>query len=155
MRWANIPPKFIDRCRSLYLYEWFQYASFHLSFHTFYWATLTGEAQFKIRSFICVRNGIPMGRLFCWTISLASSRSLRDVQFIWRAVIGFNWKWRNTSPLYVFSAVSWSVRFVGKGKSICMKFACLSYHSLRSFHMVDGGKSCFRSSERRVVSTPP
>lgn len=64
-----------------------------------------------------------MGRFFCCTISLASSRSLRDVQLIWRAVIGFNWKWRNTSPLYVFLAVSWSVRFVGKGKSICMKFA--------------------------------
>ena len=45
------------------------------------------------------------------------------------------------------------MRFVGKGKSVCMKFACLSYHSLRSFCMVDGGKSCFRSSERRVVST--
>ena len=42
-----------------------------------------------------------------------------------------------------------------KGKSICIKFACLSYHSFRSFYMVDGGKSCFRSSERKVVSTPP
>ena len=58
----------------------------------YYWATPTGEAQFKIRSFICVRNGIPMGRLFCCTISLALSRSLRDVQLTWRAVIGFNWK---------------------------------------------------------------
>jgi len=38
-----------------------------------YWATPTGEAQFKIRSFLCVRNGIPMGRLLCCTISLASS----------------------------------------------------------------------------------
>ena len=37
-----------------------------------YWATPTGEAQFKIRSFIGVRNGIPMGRLLCFTISLAS-----------------------------------------------------------------------------------
>ena len=66
----------------------------------------TGEAQFKIRSFIGVRNGIPMGRLLCCTISLASSWFLWDVQLIWRAVIGFNWKWRNTSPLHVFSAVS-------------------------------------------------
>ena len=42
-----------------------------------------------------------------------------------------------------------------KGKSICIKFACLRYHSFRSFYIVDGGKSCFRSSERKVVSTPP
>ena len=41
-----------------------------------YWATPTGEAQFKIRSFNGVRNGIPMGRLLCCTISLASSLSL-------------------------------------------------------------------------------
>ena len=34
------------------------------------------------------------------------------------------------------------MRFFGKGKSICIKFACLSYHS-------------FRSSQRKVVSTPP
>ena len=33
--------------------------------------------------------------------------------------------------------------------------ACLSYHSVRSFFMVDGEKSCFRSSERKVVSTHP
>ena len=33
----------------------------------------TGEAQFKFRSFIYVRNGIPMGRLLCYTISLSSS----------------------------------------------------------------------------------
>ena len=38
---------------------------------------------------------------------------------------------------------------------VCIKFACLSCHSFRSFYMVDGGKSCFRSSERKVVSTPP
>ena len=55
----------------------------------------------------------------------------------------------------MFSAVSLSVRLFGKGKSIRMKFACLSYHSFRSFYMVDGGKSCFRSSKRKVVSTPP
>ena len=42
-----------------------------------------------------------------------------------------------------------------RGKSICIKFACLSYHSFRKFYMVDWGKSCFRSSERKVVSTPP
>ena len=36
-----------------------------------------------------------------------------------------------------------------------MKIACLSYHSFRNFYMVDGGKSCFRSSEGKVVSTPP
>ena len=112
----------------------------------FDWATPTGEAQFKIRSFIGVRNGIPMGRLLCCTISLASSWSLWDVQLIWRAVTGFNWKWRNTS---------WATRFFGKGKSVCVKFACLRYHSFRSFYMVDGGKSCFRSSERKVVSRPP
>ena len=53
---------------------------------------------------------------------MASSWSLWDVQVIWCAVIGFNWKWRNTSPLHVFSAVSWSARFFGKGKSICIKF---------------------------------
>ena len=57
--------------------------------------------------------------------------------------------------LLVFSAVSWSARFFVKGKSICIKFASLRYHSFRSFYMVDGGKSCFRSSERKVVSTPP
>ena len=34
---------------------------------------ITGEAEFKIRSFIGVRNGIPMERLLCCTISLASS----------------------------------------------------------------------------------
>ena len=34
-------------------------------------------------------------------------------------------------------------------------FGCLRYHSFRSFYIVDGGKSCFRSSERKVVSTPP
>ena len=124
-------------------------------YKNYYWATPTGEAQFKIRSFIGVRNDIPMGRLLCCTISLASSWSLWDVQLMWCAVIGFNWKWRNTSPSYVFSAVSRSVRFFGKGKSICMKFACLSYHNFRSFYMVDGGKSCFRSFERKVVSTPP
>ena len=28
-----------------------------------YWATPTGNTQFKIQSFIGVRNGIPMGRL--------------------------------------------------------------------------------------------
>ena len=33
-----------------------------------YWATPTGEAQFKIRSVIGVRNGIPMGRLLCCSI---------------------------------------------------------------------------------------
>ena len=38
---------------------------------------------------------------------------------------------------------------------VCIKFACLSCHSFRSFYMVDGGKSCFRSSERKVVPTPP
>jgi len=121
----------------------------------FYWATPIGEAQFKIRSFIGVRNGIPMGRLLCCTISLASSWSLSDVPLIWRPVIGFNWKWRNTLALHVFSAVSWSARFFGKGKSICIKFACLSYHSFRRFYMIDGVKSCFRSSERKEVSTPP
>ena len=36
-----------------------------------------------------------------------------------------------------------------------MKFACLSYHSFESFYTVDGAKSCFRSSERKVVSAPP
>ena len=41
------------------------------------------------------------------------------------------------------------------GKSICIKFACLSYHSFRRFYMVDGGKNCFGSCERKVVSTPP
>ena len=46
-------------------------SSFQSSAH--YWATPTGEAQFKIRVFIGVRNGIPMGRLLCCTISLASS----------------------------------------------------------------------------------
>ena len=40
------------------------------------------------------------------------------------------------------------------GKEICLKFACLTYHSFQSFYMVDGGKSCFQSSERKVVSTP-
>ena len=30
-----------------------------------YWATPTGEAQLKLRSFIGLRNGIPMGRLVC------------------------------------------------------------------------------------------
>ena len=38
-----------------------------------YWATPTGEAQFRIRSFICVGSDIPMGRLLCCTISLVSS----------------------------------------------------------------------------------
>ena len=38
---------------------------------------------------------------------------------------------------------------------MCIKFACLSCHSFRSFYMVDGRKSCFRSSVRKVVSTPP
>ena len=33
---------------------------------------------------------------------------------------------------------------------MCIKFACLSYHSFRSFYMV--GKSRFRSSERKVTS---
>ena len=42
-----------------------------------------------------------------------------------------------------------------EGNSICKKFACLSYHSCQSFYMADGGKSCFRSSERKVGSTPP
>ena len=46
-------------------------SSFQSSAH--YWATPTGEAQFKIRSFIGVRNGTLMGRLLCCTISLASS----------------------------------------------------------------------------------
>ena len=86
---------------------------------------------------------------------MASSWSLWDVQLIWRAVNGFNWKWRITSPLHVFSAVSWATRLFREGKSICIKFACLSYHSVRSFLMVDGGKSCFRSTERKVVSTHP
>ena len=81
-----------------------------------------------------------------------SAFPLWDVQLIWRAVIGFNWKWRNTSPLHVFS---WSAWFSGKGKSMCIKFACLSYHSFRTFYMVDGGQSCFRSCERKVVSRPP
>jgi len=66
-----------------------------------------------------------------------------------------HWLQRITTPLQVFSAVSWATRFFGEGKSICIKFACLSYHSVRSFFMVDGGKSCFRSSERKVVSTHP
>ena len=48
----------------------------HYIIRSYYWATPTGEAQFKIRSFIGVRNGIPTGRLLCCTISLASSSSL-------------------------------------------------------------------------------
>ena len=38
------------------------------------------------------------------------------------------------------------------------KFASLSYHSFRSFYVAEGEKSlgtCFRSSERKAVSTPP
>ena len=77
-----------------------------------YCATPTGEARFKIRSFIGERNGIPMGRLLCCTTSLASSWSLWDVQLTWCAVIGFNWKWRNTTPLRVFSAVSWTAQLI-------------------------------------------
>ena len=36
-----------------------------------------------------------------------------------------------------------------------LKFACLSYHSFRSFYMADGGKrcgTCFGSSERKAMS---
>ena len=40
-------------------------------------------------------------------------------------------------------------------KSIWIKFACLSYHSFRNFYMVDVGKSCSRSSDRKLASTPP
>ena len=43
---------------------------------SYYWATPTGKAQLKIWSFIGVRNGISMGRLFSCTFSLASSRFL-------------------------------------------------------------------------------
>ena len=32
------------------------------------------------------------------------------------------------------------------------KIACLSYHSFGSFYMVDGGKSCFRSLQRKQSS---
>lgn len=111
-------------------------------------------AQFKIRSFIGVRNGIPMGRLLCCTISLASSWSLWDVQLIWRALIGFNWKWRNTSPVHVFSAVSWATLFFGEGKSICVKYAwLLKLSQLSKFFHGRRRKNCFRSSERKVVST--
>ena len=93
---------------------WLKFTGTLNIYHAIYWATPTGEAQFKIPSFIGVRNGIPMGRLLCCTISLASSWSLWDVQLIWRAVIGFNCKWRNTSPLHLSSAVSWSARFFVK-----------------------------------------
>ena len=89
-----------------------------------------------------------------------------DVQLIWRDVIGFNWKWRvSTSPLHVFSTVySLRSRFVGVSSLVSkinmyiLKFACLSNHSFLSFYMADGGKrfgTCFRSSERKAVSTPP
>ena len=74
--------------------------------------------------------------------------------------------------MHLFSAVSWATWFFRKGKSLCVKFAYASYHSFRSFYMVDNihysyanqwrgiqqlsrGKSCFRRSERKVVSTPP
>ena len=96
-----------------------------------------------------------MGRLLYCAISLASSWSLWDVQLILRAVIGFNWKWRNSFRHCTCFRPFHDLRGFWPGKSICIKFACLSYHSFRSFYMVDGGKSCCRSSERKVVSTPP
>ena len=121
----------------------------------FYWATPTGEAQFKIWSFISARNGIPMGRLLRCTISLASSWSLWHVQLIWLLSLA-----STGNDVIVFAIARVFGRFmicavVWPRKSICIKFACLSYHSFRSFYMVDGGKSCCRSSERKVVSTPP
>ena len=94
-----------------------------------------------------------------------------DLQLIWRDVIRFNWKslWRIRFAIarvfdLVFSSQSISLRcFVGvslvsKINTYILKFACLSYHSFRSFYMADEGKSCgtcFRSSERKAVSTPP
>ena len=119
----------------------------------FYWATPTGEAQFKIRSFIGVRNGIQLYSHGTF-VTLYNFIAFIVISLRCATIIEFNWKWRNTSQLHVFSAVSWSAWFFGRGKSICIKFACLSYHSFRRFYMVDGGKSCFRSSEREVVSTP-
>ena len=49
-------------------------------------------------------------------------------------------------------------RILSKTKMCILKFACLSYHSFRSFYKVDGGKSFdtySRSSEPKVASTPP
>ena len=89
-----------------------------------YWATPAGDAQFKIRSFIGVRNGIPMGRLLCCTISLASWWSLWDVQLIWRAVVT-HFK-RDTFSLWICPYI-W---VISRGSSEArIKMGCSILHS--------------------------
>ena len=90
--------------------------------------------------------------------------SLRGATFIARC------HWLKLEMMYIHLAISRVIdrslivavvresSLVSKVNMYLFKFASLSYHSFRSFYVAEGEKSlgtCFRSSERKAVSTPP